>query len=420
MGGRVNNLRMNFKTMDRRLSTILLIVFVQMLGGAMVLPVLPLYARRDFGLAPPIITLLVSSYFIALFFAGPWLGRLSDTRGRLPVLIVSLIGTVISFVMMALTNSVWILFAARILDGVTGGNLIVAQAYVTDITPRERRTEVLGYIFAVFGLGFIFGPAIGGFVSAAWGEQAPFWVAAGLTLITVLITWLALDETISPEQQTANRAGSRASIRPVAVMRNGPLVLILVVAFIVQFGLGILQSTFALYGDAVLFAGYDDRTTNLGIGLILAVVGTGQFITQTFLLRPLLRRYREAALVVAGIIIRSLGAVFYALATTPWGALPASIAFPVGIGMTMPSLQSLATRTVPDQLRGGVLGVYQSAISLGIIFGTAFGGVLFEIAPQVPYWVAAGSGVFAILAAVILMRQSRAGVFDTPAIALGD
>ena len=411
---------MNFKNIDRRLATILLIVFVQMLGGAMVLPVLPLYARRDFGMTPQVITLLVSSYFMALFFAGPWLGRLSDTRGRLPVLIVSQIGTVLSFVMIALAGTPWMLFAARILDGVTGGNIIVAQAYVTDITPRERRTEQLGKIFAVFGLGFIFGPAIGGFISAAWGEQAPFWVAAGLTLITVLITWLALDETVSSEQQVSNQGRGRTSMRPAAILRNAPLVLILIVTFIIQFGLGILQSTFALFGEAVLFTEYDVSTTNMGIGLLLAVVGVTQFITQTFLLRPLLRRYQEAWLVVTGSFVRALGAAFYALATSPWTALPASICFPLGIGVTMPSLQSLATRTVPDNQRGGVLGVYQSSISLGVIFGTAFGGTLFEIAPQIPYWVAAGSGMFAILAAFVLLRQSQSGVFDKPIAVPGD
>lgn len=411
---------LNFKNIDRRLATILLIVFIQMLGGAMVLPVLPLYAQRDFGMSAPVITLLVSSYFIALFFAGPWLGRLSDTRGRLPILVISLFGTVLSFVMMALANSAWVLFAARILDGITGGNLIVAQAYVTDITPREQRTEKLGKIFAVFGLGFIFGPAIGGFISGAWGEHASFWVAAALTLITVFVAWWALDETVTPEQQIANRSRSKASISPTAVLQNTPLVLILVVTFIVQFGLGILQSTFSLFGAAVLFAGYDNATTNMGIGLLLAVVGLTQFITQTFLLKPMLNRYREGVLIVAGSTIRAVGAVFYALATTPLMAIPASLCFPFGIGVTMPSLQSLATRTVPDQLRGGVLGVYQSSISLGVIFGTALGGVLFEITPQMPYWVSAASGIFAILVAIILWRQSQTGVFDTPVAVAGD
>ncbi len=101
-------------------------------------------------------------------------------------------------------------------------------------------------------------------------------------------------------------------------------------------------------------------------------------------------------------------------------AIPASICFQFGIGITMPSLQSLATRTVPDRLRGGVLGVYQSSISLGVIFGTGFGGLLFQVSPQMPYWVAAGSGLFAIGVAFVLLRQSRAGVFDTPLPVTGD
>jgi DHA1 family tetracycline resistance protein-like MFS transporter len=122
--------------MDRRLITILLIVLVQMLGAAMILPILPLFAQREFALSPQVIALLSTSYFAAQFLAGPYLGRLSDKYGRVPILIFSQIGTVISFVMLALAPSAAFLFLARILDGITGGNIIVAQAYITDITPR--------------------------------------------------------------------------------------------------------------------------------------------------------------------------------------------------------------------------------------------------------------------------------------------
>ncbi|MFQ5615727.1 MAG: MFS transporter [Anaerolineales bacterium] len=401
--------RSRIRNLDRRLLTILLIVFVQMLGGSMVLPILPLYAQRDFHLTPPVITLLVSSYFMAQFVAGPPLGRLSDTRGRLPILIISQIGTTASFVMLALAQSATMLFAARILDGITGGNIIVAQAYITDITPRERRTEVLGYIFAAFGLGFIFGPAIGGVVSAFLGEQAPFWVAAAVTLITVLLTWLTLDETLTAEQQEANRRVGRDGINPAAIIRNVPLLLILLVAFVAQFGMGLLQSTFALFGDAVLFAGYDPKTVNLGIGLLLATVGLTQFLTQSLLLRPLLKRYGEATLVIAGNILRVAGMLLFAVAATPLVGFFGVIAFPLGVGIMMPSLQSLATRTTADELRGGVLGLYQSAISLSIIFGTALGGVLFAVAPAIPYWVGAVLGAAATLPAIVLWRQSKAG-----------
>ena len=123
-----------------------MIVFVQMLGTAMIMPILPLYAQEAFDMSPQVITLLATSFFVAQFVAGPYLGRLSDTRGRVPILIISQIGTAVSFIMLALAPSTFFLFLARVLDGITGGNIIVAQAYVTDITPREKRTEALGYI----------------------------------------------------------------------------------------------------------------------------------------------------------------------------------------------------------------------------------------------------------------------------------
>ena len=138
-------------TFDRRLLTILLVVFVQMLGASLILPVLPLYAQREFRMSAEMIALLTSAFFAAQFLAGPYIGRLSDHYGRIPVLIVSQIGTVISFVLLAFAPNFGWLFFARILDGITGGNIIVAQAYITDITPREKRVESLGYIYAVFG-----------------------------------------------------------------------------------------------------------------------------------------------------------------------------------------------------------------------------------------------------------------------------
>jgi DHA1 family tetracycline resistance protein-like MFS transporter len=183
------------KNIDRRLATILLIVLVQMLGAAMILPILPLYAQREYGLTPQVITLLGTSFFAAQFIAGPYLGRLSDKYGRIPVLIISQIGTAISFLMLALAPGAGFLFLARVIDGITGGNIIVAQAYITDITPREKRTEALGYIFAVFGLGFILGPALGGVLSAAFGPRVPYLFAAGAAVVVVLLTWITLEES---------------------------------------------------------------------------------------------------------------------------------------------------------------------------------------------------------------------------------
>lgn len=397
---------MSFKLIDRRLLTILVIVFVQMVGAAMVLPILPLFAQREFEMSPGVITLLISAFFAAQFIGGPYLGRLSDQYGRLPVLIVSQIGTAFSFVLLGGATSVWMLFAARILDGLTGGNIIVAQAYITDITPREQRTAALGYIFAVFGLGFIFGPALGGVLSAAFGARIPFYIAAAAAFVAVIMTWRVLDETVTDEQKASSRA-HRSSLALRVILSNTPLMIVLLIAFVGQFALGLLQGTFALYSEAILFAGESEETVNLGVGLLLAVVGVGQLLTQTVLLKRLLARFGDLWLVFAGSIIRSLGLIIFAIFTTPLLGAFGSLFFAIGMGLLMPPLQSLTTQTVPDSLRGGALGVYQSSVSLATIVSTAVAGTIFAINPTMPFWVGALLSLLALVPALLLAYQIR-------------
>ena len=398
------------RRMDKRLFTILLIVFVQMLGAAMIMPILPLYAKNEFNMSPQTITLLLTAFFAAQFIAGPFLGRFSDRYGRVPILIISQIGTAVSFFMLALAPGTAVLFAARILDGITGGNIIVAQAYITDITPKEKRTESLGYIFAVFGLGFIFGPALGGLLSAAFGPRIPYIFAAIAAVVVVFLTWFTLDETLSPEQREANRNLKQGSIHPNELLRNWPLLLILLVAFVGQFGMGLLQGTFALYGEAVLFNGYSERLAALGVGLLLTVVGMGQFFTQTMLIRPALKRFDEAWLVVIGMFLRTIGMFIFAILLFPIAAALGSLLFAVGIGLMMPSLQSLSTRTVADETRGGVLGIYQSTLSLSIIVSTAVSGTIYALSATAPFWIGALLSLVVLLPALLLVRQTGAQV----------
>ena len=398
-----------FKEIDRRLLTVLLIVFVQMLGGAMIMPILPLYAQREFGMSPQIITLLSTSFFVAQFIAGPYLGRLSDKHGRIPVLIISQVGTAVSFVMLALAPNVTFLFIARILDGITGGNIIVAQAYITDITPREKRTQSLGFVFAVFGLGFIFGPAIGGILSAAFGPRVPYMFAAVAATIVVLLTWFTLDETLSAEQREANRRFTKQNIGLSTIVRNNSLLLILIVAFVGQFGMGLLQSTFALFGEAVLFAGYSEKVVNLGIGIMLTLIGVGQVLTQTLLLPRAIKRYDEAWLVVFGLSLRTVGLFILAALAAPLTGGVAALFFATGVGLMMPPLQALATTTVADEMRGGVLGVYQSTLSLSTIASTAVAGTIFAINPHNPYWLGAALSLVVLVPAFVLVRRTGAG-----------
>jgi DHA1 family tetracycline resistance protein-like MFS transporter len=411
---------------NRRLFTVLAIVFVQLAGAALILPILPLFAERQFNLHPASVSLLVSSFFIAQFFAGPLLGQLSDRYGRIPLLIISQLGSAASFFIMAAAGSAWLLFAARVVDGITGGNIIIAQAYVTDITPPEKRTEAFGYIYAAFGLGFIFGPALGGLLSAWFGSRIPF-VVAGAAAVATAVSCLLLEETVktgktkaASSDDTAHAPGMELAMRPqtirlspAQVMSNTPLLLIMAVGFVGQFGLGMVQATFALYAAAVLFRGAGVDATNLGVGLLLTVVGMGQFAAQTWLIRPLKERIGDARLVILGTLLRAAALLIWAVVSSPWLAAAGSLFFAVGMGLTMPPLQTLATRTVDESLRGGVLGVVQSAVSLAIILSTAIAGVIFSAGATLPFWSGAILSLAAILPAVSVMRRADRNALAT-------
>lgn len=402
----------------RRLLILFLIVFCNFLGATIVLPTLPLFAQRHFHAAPETISLLLASFFIAQFVAAPFLGCASDRFGRLPVLLISQIGTCLSFVLLASASSLVTLFAARILDGITGGNVIVAQAYVTDITPRKTRTRGLGLIFAAFGLGYIVGPAVGGVIGSAFGDSAPFWAGAAVSLLTVVLTGLFLDESL-PAEERRRRARAAIRLSPRVVLGSSALVLILITGFAAQFSIAVLQSTIALYGDHVLFAGQGERAVNLGVGLMLTGIGIGQFVTQLVLIRPLVDRFGERRLVVIGAFLRAIGMLSIAVFTSP--VLVGGISLmlvAIASGVMMPSLQALATTSVGEEISGGVLGVYNAAVSLGIIAGTYAGGHLFAITPQTPF-IAAGLVLLATLIPAILLL-GRARPVSEAALAAGD
>jgi MFS transporter, DHA1 family, tetracycline resistance protein len=410
----------------RRVIPIFLIVFVNFLGATIVLPTLPLYARREFDAAPEVVTLLNASFFAAQFLALPFIGRLSDRYGRLPVLIISQIGTVISFLIMPLAQSLIVLFAARILDGITGGNIIVAQAYVTDITPREKRTQALGIIFMAFGLGLIFGPALGGIV-ALWGDQIPFYVGGAISLAMVILTWLTLDESLTPEKRREQRE-RQIRLRPADVLHNPALLLIMLIGFGAQMSFALFNSTLPLFGESVLFRpalslnvfdqthnlnalmslfnNHNEQVTNLGVGLLFTAIGVGQFFTQVVLIRRLVERFGENRLVIFGALLRGIGLLSLLFFVSPWlvGGF-SMIAFAIGSGTMMPSLQSLATTTAPEEIRGGILGVYQSSVSLGIITGSALGGLLFTISPTTPFLVGGLTFIVVAFPALLLMRR---------------
>lgn len=392
--------------LDKRLIVILLIVFVQIVGASMVLPILPLYAKREFGMSEATITLLNTAFFAAQFIAGPFLGRLSDKYGRIPVLLVSQIGTVIAFLMLGFGQSIAMLFAARILDGITGGNIIVAQAYITDITPPEERTTALGYVFASFGVGFIFGPAVGGILSSQFSYQTPYIFAALAATIVVVLTYLILEETVTDEQKAENKRGGQSALGFSSIIRNMPLMGILLITFGAQMAFSMLQSTFSLFGDAVIFKD-NPENAELGIGLLFAMVGIGQVVTQGYVLKKISGRFGDGVVIVVGAIIRSISMLILVILAVPISAGLALFLFAMGTGLQMPALQSIVSNTVPATQRGGVMGLYQSSISLSIIVGSAIAGVMFEFAPILPYVFSASLFAIMVIPSYFLIQWNR-------------
>jgi len=417
--------------MDRkRLFPILLIVFTNILGGGVILPILPLYAEGQFGGSILQITLLSTSFFAAQFLAAPWLGRLSDRHGRRPILIVSQIGTVAAFILFILagplgkaidswglalpmTGGMIMLYLARTLDGITGGNITTAQAYITDVTPEEHRAQGLGLVQAAFGAGFIFGPAFGG-VLANLGPVAPFIGATIITTGTLLLTVFTLEESLPPEARAGDQpeaeprdARPRPSIPLGELLRIGPLRVILVVGFFASLAFAAVPATFALYANRILFPDLADASrVQMYIGLMMTFNGLMQVVTQLALLKPLVSRLGERKLLLLGMVALLAASIGVASAGSAIVVTLLFAPFAFGRGVSEPSLQSLTTRFGDERSRGQLLGVYQSARSLALIFGPVWAGYAFEnLGPRAVFWVAGGLILVGLIFAAILLTQ---------------
>src|SRR5512140_2722964 len=233
---------------NRLLFSIILIVFIDLLGFSLILPLLPYYAET-FKANAFVTGLLVASYAVAQLIGAPILGRLSDRYGRRPILIASIFGTFLGFLLLGFANALWVLFASRIIDGLTGGNLSVAQAYISDVTDAQNRAKGLGLIGAAFGLGFIIGPVTGGLLSQ-FGYNAPAFVAAGLALINFILiyAWLPESLTVEKRQQIGEQKKVPVTLGALVTALKRPFTgSLLITRFFFGLAFAIFQSIFSLY-----------------------------------------------------------------------------------------------------------------------------------------------------------------------------
>ena len=416
----------------RRLIPIFAIVFTQIMGAGVILPILPLLAEGDFGASAFQATMLNAVFFGAQFLAAPLLGRLSDRVGRRPVLIVSQIGTVASYglfiaaaplgqiidgwgLSIGMGGGLLMLYVARVLDGLTGGNITTAQAYISDISTEENRAQALGIISAAFGVGFIFGPAFGGFL-AEISFVAPFIGAAVITSGSLLLTIVLLEESLPPEERSQHTEEEK---RPssLTILRNQPTVLlIIVITLTLTMAFSALQSTFALYAERILFTETPSGSVARNVGLILAVIGFFTVLTQGFLIKPLVNNLGERKVVLVGISSVMITFIGLSIVSTPFLATVFSIPLAIGNGLNQPSLQSLITRFGSKKTQGETLGLYQSARSLALILGPIWSGYTFqEIGPRAPYIIAIPLIVVAFGLASWLLKRPIPSEQEAPA-----
>jgi DHA1 family tetracycline resistance protein-like MFS transporter len=365
---------------NKPLASIFLIVFIDLLGFSIILPLLPYYAET-FGASPFVIGLLTASYAAAQFLGAPLMGRLSDRYGRRPILLLSIAGTLVGFVMLALANSLFGLFASRILDGVTGGNITVAQAYISDVTDRKNRARGLGMIGAAFGLGFIFGPALGGLLSQ-WGYAVPALLAAALSLANLILVAAWLPESLTPERRAALAESQRApfTLKALTKALGRPYVgALLHTRFFFGLAFSMFQTVFALYGQARF--GINAQST----GYILAYVGVLSAFTQGFLVGRLANRFSDNRLIFWAIGLMSLSLLGWALAPSILILMLIMIPTALSGGILNTILTSTLTRSVSISEIGGTLGLSSSLESLTRVIAPSLGGLILErIGPAAP------------------------------------
>jgi DHA1 family tetracycline resistance protein-like MFS transporter len=388
---------------NSRLLTIFLIVFIDLLGFSLILPLLPYYAET-YGATPFIVGLLVASYAAAQLIGAPLLGRLSDRIGRRPVLLLSVAGTCAGFLLLGFADPLGrlladliapeavnaiilgLLFFSRILDGLTGGNITVAQAYITDVTDDQNRAKGLGLIGAAFGLGFIIGPAVGGALSK-WGYSLPAFVAASVSFINILMILFFLPESLPAERRSAEylkkrppftlKALSQALSRP----KIGPL---LQLRFFFSLAFATFQTIFALYAQGI---GLSSQTT----GFLLAYVGILTVIVQGGLIGLLTRRFRDNWLIINGLWVMTGALLAWAFTTRLWALVVVILPLAVAGGVVNTIIQSSITKSVIREEVGGVLGITTSLEAMTRVIAPIVGGFLLQ---KVGLWA---PGVFSVI-----------------------
>ena len=376
-----------------RLGLLFLAVLVDLVGFGIVLPLLPFYAT-DLGAAGLQVGLLVTVYSAVQLVMAPLWGRISDRFGRRRVLILGLLGSAVAYVIFARADSLALLFLSRIVGGIGGSTIPVAQAYIADVTPPTRRAGNMGLIGAAFGLGFVIGPALGGILAGVspGSPAAPGYVAAGLCFANALVAALWLPESRRSRDRATSRFNLGAALTEVG--GSGQIMIILAGYLFITMAFSTLQPTLSLLASERFALGARQA------GYLFAMLGFVSAVYQGGIVRVLVPRMGERRLFRYSAVPFAAGLLVIGLATDLRLLLAGLVLLGIGYGGAVPAVLGLLSRAASPERQGGVLGVGQSVGSLARVLGPIMAGALFDVRLAFPYM----AGALLILLALLVSR----------------
>jgi MFS transporter, DHA1 family, tetracycline resistance protein len=367
---------MDIKNNSKAIFVLFLTVFIDLLGFGIILPILPLYAEQ-FGAKPHEATLLVAIYSLMQFLFAPLWGRFSDRYGRRPILLLTLLGSVIAYTGLGFANSLWVLFIARGLAGIMAGNIATAQAYIADITTPTNRASGMGMIGAAFGLGFILGPAIGGLLIGSDPDNANFHLpslfAGGLSLLALLCALMLLPESLNSETKAKilNYRYRQQRLNLLQLSQRPQFCMLVGIYFLVTFAVAAMDSTLALWSKQQLNWGPQQTS------YLFAFMGIVCTIVQGGLLGFFKKRLGEIKLLTLGILGLGLGLLLIGFSQSLILLLVATTLVAWGISVSQPILNSLISQMTAPEEQGQILGIASSCSALARIGGPTWAGASF-------------------------------------------
>jgi len=392
------------KFFTKPLLIIFLTVFIDLVGFGIVIPALPYYVESETFKATPFeIGILFASYSLMQFIFSPILGSLSDKYGRRPVLFFSILGSAIGYLFIGFASALWMVFVGRIVAGITGGNISTAQAYIADVTTKENRAKGMGLFGAMFGLGFIFGPAIGGILSR-YGIHVPFLFAAALSFLNAALLYFILPESVNKDAYKTSEFRKNRIVELFESLKNAQFGTLNAIYFFLVMAFSIMTYAFVLY--TIERFGYTAEQN----GYIFAFIGVLAIIFQGGLFARLAERFGENFLMIVGCLVMAASLFAIPFISPQFGGLIGLLfvtaMLAIGNSMASPAATSLVSKISDEAEQGKSLGVMQSGASLARAIGPALGGVLLNnaanhidnITIQRTFWTAS---VIMIVAAVI-------------------